>query len=218
MTSSEERPQLQRLWCLCARVLEWRYASAVTQRPTTSASAHSSAHSLVVKDDGLEPDLPTPASVVLSVVAGVPVLLFATICAGALWEPAVRRFDDVHWAGGVVAAISGVGLAVFVRRWWGALRSTDSTAERWPWLVVPFFVVVGAALGIAFMTKAGGEEFPGARAVGRTCREHAELQRADDVEERCVSAGTACAARLLEADQEDASLLKRCINDALKTP
>lgn len=85
--------------------------------------------------------------------SGLPTLLFSALMAGALTMPFVRppaRVLEVV----VFTVVPAMGLAVFVRRWWASIRALGDEAPSWSALMVPFFVVAGAAGGVLFIAAA----------------------------------------------------------------
>jgi hypothetical protein len=95
---------------------------------------------------------PGPGEVVSALLAGVPTLVFTAIGSAAVSLVVVGRATGAEAVVTLaVAAIPAIGLAVFVRRWVLSLRELmRGNAIQWPFLAVPFFLVVGVAVGVAF--------------------------------------------------------------------
>lgn len=121
--------------------------------PTSSAGAPRASVSAPEAGAAVHP--PHPFELVGALLAGIPTTMFSMFIAAALVLPVVSS-RPVNVAGAVMAsATAGVGLAVFVRRWWMNLKQLDER-PAWAFLLVPFFVVVGVALGVGFALAVAG--------------------------------------------------------------
>lgn len=95
---------------------------------------------------------PGAVEVVSALLAGVPTFVFTVMVSAAVALVLVGRATGAEAALTLIlAAIPAIGLAVFVRRWVLSLRELLRGNDlQWPFLAVPFFLVVGLAVGVAF--------------------------------------------------------------------
>jgi hypothetical protein len=121
--------------------------------PTSSAGAPRPVVSAPKAPAAVQP--PRPFELVGALLAGVPTALFSTLIAAALALPALAPKPIGAASVVVFSVIPGLGLAVFVRRWWWTLRRLGDR-PAWAFLLVPFFVVVGVALGVGFAVAVSG--------------------------------------------------------------
>lgn len=119
------------------------------------------------------PSVPRPKAGDLTgaVLTGLPAVLFTSIAAAAVAlvfvGPAAQPIHPIATA--IFVVIPSVGLAVFARRWVITLRELARGADvRWPFLLVPFFIVVGVACGVAFAFAATHRVEPVAPPADRT--------------------------------------------------
>ncbi len=100
------------------------------------------------------PERPNASTLVGVVFAGALVLVMSALSAGALRAGFYVR-EPREWVGVLAfALLPGVILVGAAASWWRALRSTSRERGRWIPLLLPFFVVVGASAGVAFVTMA----------------------------------------------------------------
>ena len=98
---------------------------------------------------------PHPFELVGALLAGLPTAAFSTMIAAALALPALAPKPIGAASVIVFSVIPGLGLAVFVRRWWLTLKRLGER-PAWAFLLVPFFVVVGVGLGVGFAVAVTG--------------------------------------------------------------
>ena len=123
--------------------------------PSTSAGLPSSAS---VERDPVEADSvvqPLDLASLLEVLAtGAFTVLFAALFTGASLSIPLTTLPSLGDVVGAVVfgSISAAGLCLFVSRWWQAMKRMAQRPQAWSAVTVPFFVVVGAALGWAVMS------------------------------------------------------------------
>ena len=132
---------------------QWRAVSVVYAAGMSSAGIPT-LNPQVEPVPGELPERPDAGTLMGVVFAGALVLVMSALSAGALSSGLYVR-EAREWVG-VVAFSLLPGLILFgaARYWWRALRSTSRDRARWIPLLLPFFVVVCASAGVAFVQAA----------------------------------------------------------------